>query len=79
MKDKILDKIKDIHDTILVPSVDEKPKECLNGMRQLNLITELRGLVEGLNIPDVVKSCDHEWVMTHSGHCRDCVKCGRKE
>ena len=31
-----------------------------------------------LNIPHVV-NCDHEWVMTHSGYCRDCVKCGRKE
>jgi len=59
MIQEILDKIKELHDTIIVSSVDVKPKESLNGMRQLNLITELRSLVEDLNIPDVVGS--DEW------------------
>lgn len=59
MKQEILNKIKELHDTILVPSVDEKPKESLNGIRQLNLITELRGLVEDLNIPNV-SNCNDE-------------------
>ena len=28
---------------------------------------------------DVVKSCDHEWVFSYSGHVRDCIKCGRSD
>lgn len=26
-----------------------------------------------------IEVCDHEWKITHSGYCKDCVKCGRKE
>ena len=24
-------------------------------------------------------ACEHEWIDTHSGYCRDCTKCGKKE
>ena len=34
---------------------------------------------EKLPIKRVVKPCDHQWIERHSGHCRDCIKCGRQE
>jgi predicted RNA-binding protein with PIN domain len=30
-------------------------------------------------INNTTNTCKHKWKLTHSGYCRDCVKCGKKE
>jgi hypothetical protein len=54
MKDEILNKIDELHNSIFIPNVDSRPEESIKVMKQLILIVELRTLINNLNIPDVV-------------------------
>lgn len=50
----MIEKIDQIRDLLIVPSVDEQPKIAINQMKILNLLVELRAEAEQLTIPVVV-------------------------
>lgn len=50
----MIEKIDQIRDLLIVPSVDEQPKIAINQMKILNLLVELRAEAEQCNISNVV-------------------------
>jgi len=50
----MIEKIDQIRDLLIVPSVDEQPKISINQMKILNLLVELRAEAEQCNIANVV-------------------------
>lgn len=50
----MIEKIDQIRDLLIVPSVDEQPKIAINQMKILNLLVELRAEAEQCNIANVV-------------------------
>ena len=56
----MIEKIDQIKDLLIVPSVDEQPRLAINQMKILNLLIELRAEIEQCNITDVAGTlpCD---------------------
>lgn len=62
----MIEKIDQIRDLLIVPSLDEQPKLAINQMKILNLLVELRAEAEQCNIADVVGRseqlpCEHDY------------------
>jgi len=82
----MIEKIDQIRDLLIVPSVDEQPKIAINQMKILNLLVELRTEVEQCNIANVVGQseqlkcdcCEYEYdtlIINTDGkmYCTDCA------
>lgn len=72
----MIEKINQIRDLLIVPSVDEHPKLAINQMKILNLLVELRAEAEQCNIPDVSKSvncdCKNKVEIFERYQCTNC-------